>query len=211
MALVLPGIPGVEITAGSHVCALLSGSQERAGVLRPFLREGLSRGDKCVVGIDQQDAVEIVSSLGPEVDGETCVESGQLEVLAERSPELEPVTQSIAELIAFWEARILGEQDTDRYPFTRLGLEPSWRDAQLDSSVDLWAFESALSALTADKSVGFLCMYDMEAADGGLVIQLMKSHRHLLLGGIVVDNPYVTPMADLCTNPLENAMSVEDY
>lgn len=49
MSVVDIGIPGVDqISPGTHLCALYSGSAEWDDLLFPFLREGLRGGDTCL-------------------------------------------------------------------------------------------------------------------------------------------------------------------
>jgi hypothetical protein len=186
MVCIQPGIPGVEFAAGSHVCSLYSGGRERIEVLRLFLLEGLSRGDRCLVGLGQQHAATVLGSLDLQAHSGRCMRSGQLELLPE-GPEGESATS-----IPHWEV-LLGALASNQYPFTRVGVEPTRSESHRgsrDGSVDLLRYESTVSALTATRSVGFLCMYDIETADGGQIIQLMKAHRHVLVGGVIVANPY---------------------
>ena len=72
----LPGIPGVKIEAGDHICALYRHRSERNDVLMPFLREGLSLGHKCLVGLYEQDTSSIHRAIGRDVDVEQCVTTG---------------------------------------------------------------------------------------------------------------------------------------
>ena len=49
------GIPGLRVTQGDHVCAFYHGAAERNNVLIPFLRAGLTAGDKCICVLDNGD------------------------------------------------------------------------------------------------------------------------------------------------------------
>jgi hypothetical protein len=41
-----------------------------------------------------------------------------------------------------------------------------------------------------------LCLYDLEGFGGGVVVDIMRTHKKLVLGGLVLDNPhYVSPDA----------------
>jgi hypothetical protein len=35
-----------------------------------------------------------------------------------------------------------------------------------------------------------LCLYDLERFGGGIVVDLLKTHSLMLVGGMVVENPY---------------------
>jgi hypothetical protein len=39
-----------------------------------------------------------------------------------------------------------------------------------------------------------LCLYDLGRFGGGILLDVLKTHRKVLLGGMVLDNPhYLTP------------------
>jgi hypothetical protein len=39
-----------------------------------------------------------------------------------------------------------------------------------------------------------LCLYDLARLGGGMVVDLLKTHPKILLGGLVLENPhYLTP------------------
>jgi hypothetical protein len=39
-----------------------------------------------------------------------------------------------------------------------------------------------------------LCLYDLERFGGGIVVDLLKAHSRVLVGGAIVENPYcMTP------------------
>ncbi|WP_214364630.1 MEDS domain-containing protein [Pseudonocardia sp. H11422] len=200
MVPVLPGIPGVEIKSGDHICALYTDSSERDGAMMPFLREGLSRGDRCMVGLDDRDAAGIVGSLGPDVDGEACIASGQLEVLGAADRDFLPDTLSFDRLIAFWEG-IITDAIPGSYEFTRIASESAWWNSHLGGFTDLLCYEAALTAFVARQAVAFLCMYDLEARNGGLIIQLVRTHPRFLMSGMLFDNPYVAPITDVVKDP----------
>ena len=45
-----------------------------------------------------------------------------------------------------------------------------------------------------------LCLYDISRFGGGVVVDLLKTHPKILLGGLVLENPnYMTPAEFLAT------------
>ncbi len=45
-----------------------------------------------------------------------------------------------------------------------------------------------------------LCLYDLELFGGGIIVDVLKTHKKLLLGGLVLENPhYLTPDEFLAT------------
>jgi hypothetical protein len=39
-----------------------------------------------------------------------------------------------------------------------------------------------------------MCLYDLDDFGGGMIVDVLKTHKKLLLGGLVLDNPhYLSP------------------
>jgi hypothetical protein len=55
-------------------------------------------------------------------------------------------------------------------------------------------FESQLNNSAPRYPQVILCLYDLERFGGGMLVDILKTHKKLLLGGLVVENPhYLTP------------------
>jgi hypothetical protein len=191
----LPGIPGVEINAGDHICALYTRRRERDDVLMPFLREGLGLGHKCLVGLYEQDTRPILDAIGTDVDVGQAVTTGQLEVLGAADLIFQPDEFSIDNMIRFWEDVVSAAVQTGPFPFARLTAECTWWEKQLPGFDALAHYESALNKFAARHPLGFLCMYDMSEIDGGVVFDLLRTHPRVLLCGLLIENPYYEPIA----------------
>lgn len=58
------GLPGVELKAGDHICALYLTERERDAVLLPFLETGLEAADKCVCVVDSTSTSRMLDRMG---------------------------------------------------------------------------------------------------------------------------------------------------
>jgi hypothetical protein len=190
----LPGIPGVKIEAGDHICALYRHRSERNDVLMPFLREGLSLGHKCLVGLYEQDTSAIHRAIGRDVDVETSVTTGQLEVLGAADMLFRPEEFSVDNMITFWEGILSDAVQTGGFEFARLSAECTWWEKQLPGFDALARYESSLNEFAAQHPVSFLCMYDMSEITGGVIVDLLRTHPRLLLCGLLLSNPYYVPL-----------------
>jgi hypothetical protein len=42
-----------------------------------------------------------------------------------------------------------------------------------------------------------VCLYDVERFGGGIIVNLLKTHPRMLIGGMLVENPYYTSPDEL--------------
>jgi DcmR-like sensory protein len=184
------GVPGVSVEHGDHICALYMGARERDEVLLPYLRAGLRAGDKCLFIIDGAEPSTVLDGIGEEFDVPACVACEQLDVRSSGDAYLRSGGFSTAEMLDFWGECLASSLGAGRFQFARLGGEMTWalRDAL---GVDqLVLYESELNRITGNYPQCVLCMYDLSLFGGGIVVDLMRTHPRLLVGGMILDNPY---------------------
>ncbi|MET0805453.1 MAG: MEDS domain-containing protein, partial [Acidimicrobiales bacterium] len=75
------GLPGVEFTRSTHVCALYFGEAERDDNLLPFLRPGPRAGDKCVCIHAEAHNDTVLGELGEAKQVGAYVSSGQFDLM----------------------------------------------------------------------------------------------------------------------------------
>jgi hypothetical protein len=188
------GIPGLgDMVPGDHVCALYAGASERDAMLYPFVQAGLRSGDKCLCLIDEEDTASVRMRIctGAGVDAA----SGQLQV--HRSPTTATgrapghfVTEDMIGFLEDWVRR----EVSGRVPFARVVGEMSWALRELPSLDELVRFESEFNRYVVQYPQWGLCLYDLGRFGGGILVDVLKTHPKILLGGMVLDNPhYLTP------------------
>ena len=96
------------------------------------------------------------------------------------------------DMLAFWDSAANDAIASGQYSFVRAaGVMPSvLRD--LPGGIEAFmAYEMDLNDYTSrHPEFVLLCMYDLEAFGGGVILDLLRTHPKLLLGGLVVDNPH---------------------
>ena len=188
------GIPGLgDMVPGDHICALYTGASERDAILYPFLQAGLRSGDRCICMIDEDDTTSVRVGIfsGAGVDAE----SGQLEV--HRSPATATgrtpghfATEDMIGFLEDWVRRAV----SGRVPFARVVGEMSWALRDLPSLDELARYESEFNRYVTRYPQWGLCLYDLGRFGGGILVDVLKTHPKILLGGMVLDNPhYLTP------------------
>jgi hypothetical protein len=187
------GLPGVRIEPGDHICAFYVSERERDEVLLPYLRAGLRAGDKCICVVDATDPSTVLASIGDDIDVERSMESSQLDLRASTDAYLRSGRFSTGEMMAFWEESISGAVP-GAFRFARSVGEMTWALKDFPGVDELVGYESELNRFLPLHPQVILCLYDLERFGGGIIIDMLRTHPKLLLGGMLIENPhYLSP------------------
>ena len=193
MGRVALGIAGLEVDPGDHLCGLYSGDRERDELIFPFLRAGLRAGDKCICVVDGSEPAELVARLGPEIAASGQVTRQQLDVMRSSDIYLRAGVFSAAEVIASWKAAMSEVMYDSRFDLVRAVESWSLRDVVPDRD-ELLVLESEMNRFLPLFPQVIVCLYDLERFGGGIVVDLLRTHSRVLVGGAIVENPYcMTP------------------
>lgn len=189
------GIPGLTLEPGDHICAFYRGPRERDEILVPYLREGLDAGDKCTCVVDSGPPADVIAALRDAgVDVERSVASGHLDVLPASSAYLRGGTFSVSRMITFWDDRVGMAVEKAGFSFARSVGEMTWALRDVPGTDQLAEYESELNDFLPRHPQVILCLYDLEVFGSELILDMLKTHPKLLLGGMVLDNPhYLAP------------------
>jgi hypothetical protein len=183
------GIPGLQLTMGDHICAFYRGCGERDEILIPYLQAGLRIGDKCICVVDAADPREVLAALGSEMEVDRWISDSQLELRASTDAYLRSGRFCTEEMLAFWE-NFIGPAVAGRFRFARSVGEMTWALRQAPGVEELVGYESELNRFLPRYPQVILCLYDLERFSGEIIIDVLKTHPRVLLGGMVLDNPF---------------------
>ena len=187
------GVPGVTVSPGDHICAFYRGAEQRDEVLVPFLREALIAGDKCICVLDDPATERVTGPLAAELDLPVCFSSGQFELLSSETTYLGGGEFSLAEMFAFWDRGIGGAVTAGGFDFVRAVGEMTWALRDCPGVEHLLTYEAELNRFLPRYPQVILCMYDLERfSDGTLLLDLLRTHPFVLLGGQLLENPWYT-------------------
>jgi hypothetical protein len=202
------GIPGVSIAPGDHICAMYFGNRERDEILMPFLRAGLGAGHKCLAVVDTYAPGEVVAALGSgEIDVDKCVASEQLQVLPASEAYLRTGGFATKDMIEFFDNAVSAATSTDGYEMARVTGETTWLFGEPPGADEFIDYESELNNFMPRYPQIVLCLYDLERFGGGMVVDLMKTHPKLILGGMLIDNPHYMSPEEFRASRTANAAS----
>ena len=175
------GIDEIQLRPGSHVCAFDRGSGDRDRLLASYLGAGLAAGDKCICIVDSAVTAGRLKDLS-EVPG-------QLDIHLPESTYLAGGEFTASDMLTFWTEGLI-KAELEGYSFCRLVGEMTWALRDAPGVEHLVGYESELNRVTSGSPVIVLCLYDLDLFSGEVVINIVKTHPQVLVGGILVENPY---------------------
>ena len=181
------GINGLSIPPGTHICAFFRGVAERDEIMVPYLREGLREGDKCMCIIDDEvDGVR--TALGADPDPAAPANDHQLDICSSKETYLRRGTFSTQEMLDFWDDSVGAALKEDGFPFVRSTGETTWTVKELPGLYDFLTYEAELNRFLPRYPQVILCLYDLDHFGGQILVDILKTHPKVLMGGTVLEN-----------------------
>jgi hypothetical protein len=186
------GLPGVGLHPGDHICGFYFGIEGRDEILIPYLRAGLQAGDMCMCIVDAEPS-HVLDAVGEKADVDSRVATHQLAVQVAADAYLRTGGFDIDDMIAFWN-ECAASASRGGFEFSRVAGETAWLLREPPGADRFILYESELNRSLTGTSQTILCLYDLALFGGGMVVDLLKTHPLLLLGGLVLENPnYLSP------------------
>src|SRR5262245_33790482 len=187
--LIRPG--GALLGAQRHICAFFNTHDDQYRVLLPFTKDGFERGEKAVHIIDprrREEHLRQLESVG--IDAGMLQETGRLELhewadTHLRGGSFDPIrTRAAIEDIS---------QRSKREGFQRVRFytDMDWA-VEAPPGVDvLLEYESRVNLVPTANPV--ICAYDLARSGGDWVVDVMRTHPLIIIGGILQENPFFVP------------------
>ena len=187
------GVGGLEAEVGDHICGLYAGQAQRDQVVIPFLEAGLIAGDKCICVVDEKDPGKIFKKLGRNGATSASPPAKQLDVIRAADLYLRSGRFSADEIIGAWKAAVADAMYDGRFDLVRAVETWSRRDVVPDMH-ELLLLESEMNRSLPLYPQVVVCLYDIERFGAGIIVDLLKTHPRMLIGEMLIENPYyLTP------------------
>lgn len=183
------GLTGIEAVLGDHICGLYSNQFQRDQILLPFLEAGLAAGDKCICVVDGADPKEVIAALDTRAGAAKFMSDNQLEVIRAPDMYMRSGTFSADEVIGSWKAAMSDVMYDGRFDVVRAVETWSRRDVVPDMD-ELMVLESEMNRYLPLFPQVIVCLYDIGRFGSGIIVDLLKTHPRILIGGMLVENPY---------------------
>jgi hypothetical protein len=184
---------GSQLGEARHVCAFFNNDDEEYRVLLPFIKDGFECGDKAVhvVNVDQRrDHLQRLAAAG--IDPAVAQQSGQLELRTNTETYLRDGRFDQDRMLEVFEQLASGNAKGG-FPLSRIICRMDW-PVQSGSHVDnLVEFESRVNHVWRHHDDAVICTYHLPKFGGDTVIDIMRTHPMVIIGGILQQNPFFVP------------------
>jgi hypothetical protein len=185
---------GSQLGEVRHVCAFFNSDDEEYRVLLPFIRDGFEGGDKAVHVINRgqrDDHLQRLASVG--IDPTAAERNGQLEVRTNTETYLREGRFDQDRMLEVFERLATGNA-RGGFPRSRIVCRMDWATEGRSYVEDLVEFESRVNDVWSRHDDAVVCTYQLAKFGGETVIDIMRTHPMIIIGGILQDNPfYVSP------------------
>lgn len=198
-------LAGSVLSRTCHVCAFFQSKDEEYRVLMPFIKDGFDQGDRAFHVVDPQHRpahLERLEQAG--IDTSQAQQSGQLEVRK-------------------WQEAYIKDDHFDQYRMietikdaldpakkqpgqkTRLVANMEWALEDLPGVHDIVEYETRLNYVLPKYHDPVICTYDLSRFDASVVMDIMRTHPMVIVGGMLQENPFYVPPDEMLRELKERA------
>ncbi len=184
---------GAELGACRHICGFFRNPEEEYHLLLPFIKEGFERGEKAFHVVDpklRDDHLRRLNSAGISV---TEVEkSGQFELCNWEQMYLPDGCFDQDRMLALWRD-VLASAGQHGFPRTRVVAHMEWALEDHEGVSDLIEYESRFNLMHQGDRNPVICTYDLTRFSGNVIMDILRTHPMVILGGVLQENPFFIP------------------
>jgi len=176
-----------------HICAFFNSIDEEHRVLRSFIKDGFDTGDRAFHLVDpneREDHLRRLAEAG--INVQQATESGQLEV---RHWQDGPLRGDRFDQDTWLESfeQVLQSGPAAGYGQTRFLAHMEWALAAMPGLGDLIEFETRVNYVVPKYEDAVICAYDLSKFGASVVMDALRTHPVVIIGGLLQENPYFIP------------------
>jgi hypothetical protein len=188
-----PQFTGTTFGQHRHICAFFNSFDEQYRVLRPFIKDGFDRRDKAFHLVDPERREEHLTRLAEAgINVPEAMGTGQLEVWPWQDGPLRGGRFDQDAWLASFE-QVLQSGPAAGYPRTRFLAHMEWALVDLPGVDDLIEFETRVNYVVPRYNDPVICAYDLTKFGASVVIDALRTHPVVIIGGLLQENPFFVP------------------
>jgi hypothetical protein len=161
--------------------------------LLPFIKDGLKCGDKAVHVLNPAQREQHLQRLaGAGIDPAAAQQSGQLELRVNSEVYLPDGCFDQDRMLQQFEQLASGNA-TGGFPQSRICCRMDWAAGNHSHVDDVIEFESRVNEVWRRHDDAVICTYHLGQFGGDAVIDIMRTHPMVIVGGILQHNPFFVP------------------
>jgi hypothetical protein len=176
-----------------HICAFFNSIEEEHRVLRSFMKDGFARGEKAFHIVDpglREEHLKRLTEAG--INVQQAMGSGQLEVRRWQDTYLREDHFDQDAMLALIE-EVLQSSAAAGYPLTRLLAHMEWALLDKPGVHNLVEYETRLNYVLPKYDDPVICTYDLSKFSSTVVMDIMRTHPDVIIGGVLQENPFFVP------------------
>jgi len=163
----------------------------------PFIKEGFERGERAFHVVDPAHRTTHLKRLGDAgIAVDEAEQRGQLEVRRWQEAYLRDGHFEQERMIALIQ-EVLRQGKSEGFPLTRLVANMEWALEDRPGVDDIVEYESRLNYVLPQYDDVVVCTYDLAKFDAMVVMDIMRTHPMVIIGGILQENPFYAPPDEL--------------
>lgn len=176
-----------------HVCAFFNSIDEEYRVLLPFIKDGFECGHKAVHVVNPERRYDHLRKLAAAgIDLIAAQQKGQLELRTNVDAYLRDGRFDQDRMLDEFESLASGN-DNGGFPLSRIVCQMDWAADGRSHIDNLVEFESRVNEVWRNHEDAVICVYDLAKFGGDTVIDIMRTHPMVIIGGILQSNPFYVP------------------
>jgi hypothetical protein len=186
-------VGGSTLGAHRHVCAFFNSIDEEHRVLRSFIKEGFDREEKAFHIVDPDLRADHLKRLGEAgIDVEAAMGSGQLEVRLWQDAYLRKGRFDQDSMLDLIEQQLQSGAAPGSRPI-RLLAHMEWSLLDIPGAGDLLEYETRLNYVVPKYDDPVVCTYDLTKFGASVVVDALRTHPAIIIGGLLHENPFFVP------------------
>ena len=183
----------MPFAGGTHICAFFNNADEEYRVLHSFYKDGIDLGDKALHLVDPEQRGEHLRRLAEAgINVQDAIDTGQLEVRPWQDGPLHGGRLDQDAWLASFEQK-LQSGPAAGYARTRFLGHMDWALVDLPGVEDLIEFETRVNYVVPKYDDIVICTYDLSKFRASVVMDAMRTHPVVIVGGLLHENPYFVP------------------
>jgi hypothetical protein len=186
-------LPGAAARRFGHVCGFFHSQEEEYRVLLPLTKEGFQRGEKVFHIVDREHRPERMRRLEEAgISPAAARRPGQVEVRAWEDAYLRGGRFDKEAMMTLLAETLRGAK-ADGYGQTRVWANMEWALGEFPGVEDLVEYEIRLNDFLPGYDDLVVCTYDLTKFGAGVVMDVLRTHPLVIIGGFLHENPFFVP------------------
>jgi len=176
-----------------HVCAFFNSDDEEYRVLLPFMTDGFACGDKAIHVVNpgqRDDHLRRLAAAG--IDTAAAERRGQLELRPNADTYLQEGCFDQDRMLAVFEQLASGNA-RHGFPRSRIVCRMDWAAGSRVLVDNVIEFESRVNDVWRRHDDAVICTYHVGQFTGDAIVDILRTHPMVILGGILQRNPFFVP------------------